>query len=238
MIFETFLKDLCLVELSDLIFVEPDAIVPTEYPSANLRLKLLPAINSALRQLFIDHQFEQKELVLRTDVNTTLYYLKPEYAVSNAALVQKYIIDTVPNPFIGDLARIDEVLDEDGRRLYSTHENYAVGYVRMPRWDCLSFSIPQDNKEYLIRYRAGAPVMTDGQTDGNVNLELPPGYEDLLRLLVAERVYGAQKTPESVAKAGQYRGEAAALLARLKGQDTAQEGGVDLDQRFRLKGFI
>ena len=48
--FETFLKDLCLIELSDLVYTEPDAAAPLEYPSPELRLKLLPTINSALRQ--------------------------------------------------------------------------------------------------------------------------------------------------------------------------------------------
>lgn len=235
--FETFLKDLCLVELSDLVFVEPDAITPTEYPSANLRLKLLPVINSALRQMYIEHQVAQKELVLRTDANVTQYFLKVEFAISNAALGEKYIIDSVGNPYLGDLARIDEVRDEYDRLVYSAHENYMGGYVRMPRWDCLSFSTPLDGKEYLVRYRAAAPVMTDNQTDTEIEMDLPPGYVDLLRLKIAERVYGAQKTPESVAKAGQYRGEAAALEARLKGQDTSQESAVDLDNRMSQKGF-
>ena len=236
--FETFLKDLCLVELSDLVYSEPDAGIPTEYPSAALRLKLLPVINSALRQMHIDHQISQKELVLRTDANVTQYFLTIEHAVTNAALVEKYIIDTVGNPYIGDLARIDEVLDENSRLVYSAHENIMGGFVRMPRWDCLTFSTPLDQKEYLVRFRAGAPVMTENQTDSSVQLTLPPGYVDLLRLKVAERVYGAQKTPESVTKAGQYRGEAKELEARLSGQDTAQEGNFDLDGRLGQKGFV
>ena len=236
--FETFLKDLCLVELSDMVFSEPDAFIPTEYPSAPLRVKLLPAINSALRQMFIEHQVSQKELVLRTDANITQYFLKAEHAVSNAAMVEKYIIDTVQNPYTGDLARIDEVRDEHGRLIYSAHENYMGGYVRMPRWDCLSFSTPLDQKEYLIRYRAAAPVMTENQTDASVELELPPGFVDLLRLKIAERVYGAQKTVESIAKAGQYTREANALEARLRGQDTAQEEKLDFDDRMSQKGFV
>jgi hypothetical protein len=235
--FETFLKDLCLIELSDLVYAEPDAAIPTEYPSAALRLKLLPVINSALRQMHIDHQIAQMELVLRTDANITQYFLTVEHAESNAALVEKYIIDSVGNPYIGDLARIDEVLDENGRLVYSAHENFMGGFVRIPRWDCLTFSTPLDQKEYLVRYRASAPVMVENQTDASVSLSLPPGYVDLLRLKVAERVYGAQKTQESVLKASQYRGEAKELEARLSGQDTAQEGGIDLDGRLYQKGF-
>ena len=238
MIFETFLKDLCLVELSDLVYVESDDSTPTEYPTVALRLKLLPAINSALRQIYIDHQVSQKELVLRTDVNVTVYYLKVEHAATNSAPVQKYIIDSVGNPFIGDLARIDEVRDEQGRLIYSAHENYTGGYVRMPAWNCLSFSTPLDQKEYLVRYRAAAPVMTETQDDSGIELDLPPGYEDLLRLRVAERVYGAQKTPESVGKSKQYQSDATALEARLRGQGTAQEESFDFNDRPRQKGFV
>jgi hypothetical protein len=236
--FETFLKDLCLVELSDLIYSEPDAAVPTEYPSAALRVKLLPVINTALRQLYIDHQVSQKELVLRTSADVTRYFLTVEHALTNAAMVEKYIIDSEANPYTGDLGRIDEVLDEDGRRVYSSVENYATGYVRMPRWDCLVFSIPADGKEFLVRYRASAPVMTEGQDDADVDLALPPGYVDLLRLQVAQRVYGAQKTQESILKAQQYRSEAADLASRLLGQDTAQEGSIDFDGRLSQKGFV
>lgn len=236
--FETFLKDLCLIELSDLVYSEPDAVVPSEYPSAALRTKLLPAVNSVLRQLYINHQISQKELVLRTNANTTRYFLTVEHAISHAALEEKYIIDTVASPYTGDLARIDEVRDEHGRLVFSAHENYAGGFVRMPRWDCLTFSTPLDQKEYLVRYRASAPKMEENQIDEDIELELPPGYIDLLRLRVAERIYGAQKTPESVGKAQQYRAEAAELEARLMGQDTAQDGGVDFDGRMNLKGFI
>lgn len=236
--FETFLKDLCLIELSDLIYTEPDGTVPTEYPSASLRLKLLPAVNSVLRQMYIDTQVAQKELVLRTDANVTQYFLTIEHAMTNSAPVEKYIIDSVGNPYTGDLTRIDEVRDEQDRLVYSSHENISGGFVRMPRWDCLVFRTPLDQKEYLVRYRASAPVMVPEQTDGDVLLVLPPGYVDLLRLQTAERVYGAQKTQESVAKASQYRAEAKALEARLKGQDTAQEGGFDFDTRLAQKGFM
>lgn len=236
--FETFLKDLCLVELSDLVYVEPDAAVPEEYPSAALRLKLLPLINSALRQLYIDHHICQKELVLRTSANITNYFLTVEHALSNAALVEKYIIDSVGNPYLGDLVRIDEVQDESGRLVYSAHENYTGGFVRMPRWDCLTFSTPLDQKEYLVRFRSAAPEMVANQTDGDVTLMLPPGYADLLRLRVAERVYGAQKTQESLLKSNQYTKDAAVLVARLERQDTAQEPGWDFDNRLAQKGFI
>lgn len=236
--FETFLKDLCLIELSDLIYVEPDSVATTEYPSAALRLKLLPVVNSCLRQMYIDNQVSQKELVLRTSANITQYFLTVEHAVTNVAAVEKYIIDTVGNPYTGDLARIDEVRDEHNRLVYSAHENISGGFVRMPRWDCLTFSTPLDNKEYLVRYRASAPIMTENQNDGSIELALPPGYVDLLRLYVAERVYGAQKTPESVTKAAQYRGEAKELVARLRGQDTSQEPGYDFDNRLLQKGFV
>lgn len=236
--FEAFLKDLCLIELSDLIYSEPDAAVPTEYPSAALRVKLLPVINTALRQMYIDFQVAQKELVLRTTADMTRYFLTVEHAATNAGLADKYIIDSVANPYTGDLGRIDEVLDENGRRVYSSHENYAGGYVRMPQWNCLVFSIPEDNKEFLVRYRASAPVMTEEQDDSDVELALPPGYVDLLRLQVAQRVYGAQKTQESILKASQYRTEAADLAARLRGQDTSQEGYFDFDNRLAQKGFV
>lgn len=236
--FETFLKDLCLVELSDMIYVEPDAVATTEYPSAALRLKLLPTINTVLRQMYIEHQFLQKELVLRTQANVTQYYLTAEHAVTNAAPVEKYIIDTAGNPYTGDLARIDEVLDEQGRRVFSDIENPWGGLVRRPRWDCLVFATPIDWAEYLVRYRAAAPVMTENQTDSAVEIALPPGYVDLLRLRVAERVYGVQKTAESVVKSSQYRMEAADLAARLSGQDTIQEGAWNFDSRLTEKGFV
>lgn len=236
--FETFLKDLCLIELSDLVYTEPDTAAPLEYPSPELRLKLLPTINSALRQFYIDYPVHQKELVLRTDANITNYYLITDHAMTSVATVEKYIIDSVGQPYTGDLARIDEVRDEQGRLVFSAHENISGGRVRMPRWDCLSFSVPLDDKEYLVRYRASAPVMEDNQTDQDVVLVLPPGYEELLRLKVAERVYGAQKTQESVAKAGQYRAEAREVEARLKAQGTAQEESFDFDNRLAQKGFI
>lgn len=236
--FEKFLRDLCLVELSDLVYTDPDADIPEEYPSTAFRLKLLPTINSALRQLYINYQIEQKELVLRTDVNITTYTLSPDHALTNPAPVDKYIIDNVLNPFTGDLARVDEILDERGYRVYSAEDNKMGGNIRTPRWDQISFQTPIDGAEYLVRYRVKAPEMVNTQVDCDIMLNLPPGFTELLRLKIAEIVYANKKTPENIALSEQYRARAAVLEASLTHQDVVQEGGWNFDDRAAAKGFI
>lgn len=236
--FHTFLKDLCLIELSDMVFVEQDETDPLDIPSAELRTKLLPTVNRCLDQLYIDFQIEQKELVLRTSADITKYYLTVEHALTNVAPADKYIIDNVLEPFIGDLARIDEVRDEHGRLVFSAVDNVMGGKVRQPRWDCLVFQTPLDDKEYLVRFRAKAPVMLEGQADESTYLMLPPGFDSLLRKRIAAAVYGAQKTQDSIIKSQHYESQAAGLEAKLVGQDTVQEGGWDFDDRAALKGFI
>lgn len=238
MTFDDFLRDLCLIELSDLVFVEPDTMNQLRYPSAALRSRILPTINSALRQLYIEHRIEQRDVVLRTNVGTSLYYLRPEHAVTHPdPLIEKYLIDSPERPFTGNLVRIDQVLDEDERLVFAEHLNPLGGLVRRPSWDCLAFSNPQDDKEYLVRYRVSAPTMTEGQDDDAVQMALPPGYADLLRLQVAARLYGQQKTQESVVKAGQLYSEAASLATLLQAQDTLQEGGWNLDDLMAMRGF-
>ena len=235
--FRTFLRDLCLIELSDLIYRENDDVVPEQWPSAEWRTKLIPAVNSVLRLLYIEKRVVQKELVLQTSAHITTYRLVKEHAVTDPAPVDKYIMDAL-DPFTGDLARIDEVRDEHDQVVFSASENVFGGRVRMPRWDTLVFSEPADGVEYLVRFRASAPTMTENQDDEAVDLELPPGYVDLLRLRVAERVYGAQKTPESVAKAAQYTQEATALETVLIHENMNQEDGWDFDNRQYQKGFV
>lgn len=232
----TFLHDLCTVELADLMYGDENS---TETPSDEMRHKLTPILNSCLRQIYIDHQVEQKELVLRTDANITQYFLRATYALTNPSPDEKYILDSALAPFLGDVARVDEVLDENGVRVFSAVDNSMGGQVRRPTWDSLVFQYPLDGKEYLVRYRAAAPVFSEASTSevAATPFFLPPGFTDLLRLRMAERVYGAQKTPESIAKSQQYKMEGMELAALLVGQGTAGDEGWNLDALPARRGF-
>ena len=233
----TFLHDLCTVELADLMYGDESS---AESPSEEMRHKLTPILNSCLRQIYIDHQIEQKELVLRTDANVTQYFLRPTHAVTNPGLDEKYIIDTPQAPFLGHMVRIDEVLDENGVQVFSANDNPMGGVVRRPSWDSLVFQYPLDGKEFLVRYRASAPVFTDADSAAasTAQLSLPPGFMDLLKLRMAERVYGAQKTPESIAKSQQYKMEAMELTANLVGQGTVGDDGWNFDALPFRRGFV
>lgn len=233
----TFFHELCTLELSDLIFGDENV---GESPTLAMRHKLTPILNSCLRQMYIDYQIEQKELVLRTDSNIRRYFLRKEHATQDPSPEDKYIIDSHTEPFMGDVARVDEVLDEEGRLVFSSNQNILGGNVRRPSWDSLSFHEPRDNLEYLVRYRASAPVFTEADSDAqsDTQIKLPPGFLDLLRFQIADRVYSSQKTEESIAKGQQYRLEASALSAILVGQGTAGEEGWDLGKTFYRRGFI
>ena len=151
---------------------------------------------------------------------------------------------------VWDAAPVVEVVDaslavvkiggpSDKVRVFSAVDNSMGGQVRRPTWDSLVFQHPLDGKEYLVRYRAAAPVFSEASTSevAATPFFLPPGFMDLLRLRMAERVYGTQKTPESIAKSQQYKMEAMELADLLVGQGTAGDEGWNLDALPARRGF-
>ena len=232
----TFFHDLCVMELSDLMYGDEST---AESPTITMRHKLTPILNSVLSQIYIDFWIQQKELVLRTDANITVYYLRPEHAVSTGGVSPKYIIDSIANPFLGDLVRVDEILDEHGNTVFNNHYNAVGGDVRCPQWDAISFQYPMDNKEYLIRYRVSAPQFTQNMSaEGtSTQLLLPPGFLDLVRCKIAERMYGAQKTQESITKSEHYKMEGAVIEARLVKEGITFMDNIDLNKKPAIRGF-
>ena len=233
----TFFHELCTMELADLNFGDESA---SESPTLETRHRLTPMLNSCLRQIYIDFPVETKELVLRTSASIRRYYLRKEHSIQDPTPVDKYIIDSLANPFLGDIGRIDEVLDEHGKLVFSAHQNVVGGNVRKLTWDSLSFWEPRDNKEYLVRYRVAAPTFTDTDSEENsgVMLRLPPGFVDLLRNMIADRIYSSQKNSDSIAKGQIHKAEAQAIAASLVQEGTAGEEGWNFDRLLRLRGFL
>lgn len=107
-----------------------------------------------LNQLF---NLQQREVFLKQEDHIYVYHLDVKYAQTNTASTEpyKYILDSVNNPFNGDILRIESVYDELGRE-FSLNDSSNCDSLYTP--SLTSIQVPRPNKENSLSviYSAGS----------------------------------------------------------------------------------
>jgi len=216
--------------------------------------KLVYCINSALTALHKRFLLRTGELTLQQYADINQYYLRTGYAVSNAdsTLTPKYVIDTVDNPFTGNLFKVERVISPSGGALvlndslvsednpvYYKGEIIQTTPIYTPNFDTL-FLTPTANELLKIEYRADHPkiVVTEDFNPATVELHISSAILDALSLNVAARIYSPLVTGEaqnSAASSFMYQYEME--CKRLEDEGIPMNDNT-FDNRFDQKGFV
>ena len=94
-------------------------IVQTDYPA------IINSINLGLTEIHKRLDLRREEIFVQQYDQIQQYYLEPKYAVSNLESDEpiKYITDSEENPFLGNVLRIERIINEGGVELYVNDEN-------------------------------------------------------------------------------------------------------------------
>ena len=173
-------EQLCSAELSMLF----------EGEGASLSAASLPKINSIIQAGINDlnkkFSVREKEILVRISDDINVYELIPANAVSSGN-PKGFILDSVQDPYLGDLMSIIKVSDDRGEELrLNTDKNRGV-YT--PAYNTIKLDPKSIKGDMLIKYKARIKPMDLTVSPENTYIDLPDHFLNALVLYVASRRY-------------------------------------------------
>jgi len=160
-------------------------IADQDYPKA------ISFVNRALTALHQKFLLAKEKLLLQQYVGTNIYYLRSDYAVSNAdsLLIPKYIVDSVAIPFEDNLFKVEQVFSAEGTE-YPLNDASAEVPIFTTKFDVLEM-VPVIPELLTVAYRSGHKkiVYTLGFDPASVQLHIPNFILEALLLHIAARVF-------------------------------------------------
>lgn len=153
--------------------------------------EVLSHLNLGLLDLYSKFPLQEKELHLKTQMGQILYLLHSDYALSNN--VDGYIVDTVEEPFLDNILRIDAAFDSMGRGLgiNDEHTQYAV---YLPSYNSVQLPYSNAGEDYYFIYRVKPEtiLIADGTTPVDVDVPIPEMLLEPLLTYIAARAHNAK----------------------------------------------
>lgn len=229
----TLFEQLAYGELSQHRVGKEGTIALADYPM------LISHINHGLTLLHARLPLQHKELTLVQFKHITDYRLDPKYSVSAADpdVIDKYILDTVEEPFSDDLIRIQSVFDGAGCNI-PLNDEYAPNSWFTPNPDTIQIPYPVDGNVAAIIYRANhIRIPTDTVDAKSVNIELPTVLENALAAHVASRVFVSLGSVTSGQLSSYYGKLYQAEVAQVERLNLLQSSESNSDIKFEKGGW-
>ena len=227
-----FLEDLCLGELSNL-YIGLEGQVDLHPQN---RAKLINYVNQGLNALYSRFALQKKELIIRGQEFLSLYHMDQKFSMSIGTSKTKYIDDTRCEPFCNDLIKILEVYNEVGIpfKLNVKDDNESL---HTPSWNSLQILHPVQDQGYFVIYQA-KPVKIAADTDGCIDLNLPPILIEGLAGFVASKVYSHMNGQQNKATAQEQMAVFEAKCLELVNGDLGSDSETSFNSKAEQRGFI
>lgn len=204
------------------------------------RKAIISHINFALTDLHTRFPIKERDVVIQSYDQISIYYLRPEYSHLNTDPLPeyKYIIDSPWDKFTGDVVRITQVYNEVGAPLpMNDSEQWASVFTKS--FDSLQINHPSNESAFSVTYRANHPKIPLDTADlASVQIELPVPYEEALMYYVASRVYTNMGAPEHLTKGQIFMGKYEAKCLFIQENDIAQSSVSNTNIKPFLRGWI
>lgn len=163
--------------------------------------RMIIHLNSALTALHTRFCLRKETLSMVTLSSRNAYPLIRAHALtSGSSEPDKFIIDSVAKPFLGDLLGIEGVFDADHAPLNLNVKGDQYGW-HTSKFNTLTMGYPVTGETYFIQYRQGHPTIAADADRDITEIQIPPSLESALLLKVAHLVYGAMTGDNAVMKA-------------------------------------
>lgn len=182
----------------------------------NMYPRYIGYINLALSDLHVRFLLKKGRVVIRETEGVTNYPMLPEYALSSDDdATVKFIMDDLFDPFIGDISRIESIVDEEGLPvpLNDINNPESIYYTGN---NVIRIDEPTDGRLLTIVYRAkNVHIPLDSIDPEDVVIDLPNEFLDALILYVTSRIYAGRNDAESMSKSMAYLQQYGATCALL-----------------------
>lgn len=174
-----------------------DGLAPQNYPKVN------QIINQGLVALYGRFTLKFSELTLVMSEERTEYLLTKRYAISDSSEGVKYIDDSIYSPFLGNVLKILNVMDEGGCVL-PMNDSTSCNGVFTPTTNSLVVSNPSDGDVLFVAYQSGHPNIDKESIALSTEIELPIVLIPALCAYVGHRLYSGSTDATAANKANSF----------------------------------
>lgn len=187
------MKDLTYGELAQFKIGE---LIPGEHqsePDPTRYEQLLSAINLGLKEIYKRFFLSSKEIYIEQQDEISTYILSSKYAQANTGsplpIEERYIADSVDNPFQDDVLKIEEVYDEEGNKLPMNDITEDLS-VFTPNYRSIQVPYPDVENTMGVQYRASHPRVqyVKGMDPADVEIMVPNSLHEALLMYIAARL--------------------------------------------------
>lgn len=208
---------------------------------ASQEQRLVRLIEQSLLALFGRFNLIEKDLYLRTSEVRTVYPLQVEHARTNPLIgVEKFILDTAFAPFTGDVLKILEVADEDGRILPLNDAGDPCS-VFTPSFDVVQVPQPGGHgiaRGFTVVYQARHPrLVAVGEGALQQRLLVPDVLVPALEAHVAYQVISPMNGAEHAQKGAELLSRYEMICAEVESRDLATTSIIQTNSKFEDRGF-
>lgn len=230
---DKFLLDLALTNLSSTSVVDDDG---KSFHDKGL-LKVLSYLNEGLTELYSKFILSQKELIIRRKTPFVEYYLRPEFAVSNPAVVPyKYIDDTHNDKFDGDLLKILRVSNGYGHDLYiNDHEQPRSVFT--PTFDCLQITDVHDEDYFFVIYQADHNELVAEDLDKQ-QVVLPDFLQPAIKAYVSGKLLKNMLGQNNTVIGQSYLDDYEKKCQEVMDKDLVRRSIITTNQKLDTRGFV
>lgn len=197
--------------------------------------KVLAQGNRALKDLFTRFLLSTKEVIVNTQTSMTHYYLRYEFAQSNADSDQevKYIDDALCENFDAGIVKILSVYDTFGKEVYMNKTQEPLS-VFTPQFDCLQIPANHESEDFYVLFQALHPEIT-ASPDSVINI--PPALIEPLLFLTASKIFENIGGAANASKSAIFHQKYEALLLHAEIKDSTSTSENMSNSKLEQSGF-
>lgn len=208
---------------------EVEGVAEIHYPM------LINLINQGMLDIYSKVSLKYQEVFIQPVSQINIYKLHVRHAETNLdSTEEKFIKDTIEEPFEGNILKIEAVYDEFGTELpMNDHAN--ADSVFLMGLDTLQVPKPSEGIALSIIYRS-YPEPSQETIDIAQELDLPLVYKQALIMFVTGKAHLSRAHMDSEIKHSDYMQRYNAELARCK-QDGHYLSDATSNSKFARRGF-
>lgn len=196
---------------------------------------IINLINQGLLDIYSRVPLMFKEIFIQPKTNMTIYRLLKKYAVSDATLnVPKFILDSIEEPFYGNIIKIHGVYDKNGCAI-TLNDSAACNSIFVTGMDTIQVPNPSDVDPLSIIYRTFPQELYENG-DMTQEVDIPYVYKQALLHFIVAKCHLSRAHMDSEVKESTYMAkynseiEYQKSLGHLVADETSQT-------KFGMRGF-
>lgn len=169
--------------------------------------KIVSYVNLGLIELYKRFLLKEAEVVVQQYDQIQTYYLEGKYAAtSDSNEPIKYIEDSIYQPFMDDVLKIEQVFNELGIPLIENQDGCMSCWssegplhpVYTPSYNSIQVPQPEKENQMIVTYRAShEEILVPGLDPETTEVRIPPGLLEALVLYIGARVYAGMNSDQN-----------------------------------------